>query len=482
MASNPPKLVLRLPGDRPVNESGSLYLMAYAWYTIFDKLGDRNATYYRAVLRWCGSGKVSRDHDKACALFKKAAIKGHPLALYNMFLLLINDYGFKRDPAIAADGLRRAAEAGYEPAIINYAEALYDGIPDWGVEKDDAKALPWLERIKDKNPKYLAAIGNIYYNNKGVPRDYAKAVDYYWEAADKGYVLAWTFLGNAYGYGNGVEKNLEKAIECYVYGIREGSGTDIFERLEKLGLINNIGRLRADAQDKLVGLADAYYSGKDKLKEDKLKAFRLYQLLSPTHTRAECMEAVCIADRVVNKDRTADENRAALLTIRYLIETYPSSTSFTEGYWTMAKAAIWAEVWDDAVVYMERAVKEGCAPAMFQLGLVYLNGEHRPKDEKRAFELIKRASEAGDHDASHALGVCYMNGKGCPINYHEAIMAFFDAWNNAKNTRSAVGLAILYASGKGTKRDVPYAKSLLREVLKIDPNDEQAKEMLEKLK
>ena len=480
MANNTPQLVLRLPGERPVKNTDALYLMAFVWYWIFDKLGDRNATYYLAVLYFCGSGMVRCNHYKAFALFKKAAVKGHPLALYNMFLCLINGYGFNKDLSIAGDALRLAAEGGYEPAVIKYAAALYDGRPDWGVEQDYAKALPWLERIKDKDPKYLAAIGNIYYNNKGVERDYAKAVEYYWEAGDKGLAIAWTGLGDAYAYGNGVERNYDKAVECYVYGIRRGSGTDIFDKMEKTGIENKIAYLQGDTQDKLVALADAYYYGRDKLKKNQKTAFRLYQMLSDTHTRARCMEAVCIAEKI-KQGRSVKDYQDALSTIMDLTDQYPSSTSFSEGYWVLAKAAVLSDMWDHAARQAERAANEGCAPAMHQIGECYLHGKGVERNTKKGFEWLKKACSVGYYEASYDLGICYMKGEGCAVDYHQALMCFYDSWNNLENTQAALGLALLYGLGQGTKRDVPQARRLVKRVLEIEPDNEQAKDILAKL-
>ena len=51
-----------------------------------------------------------------------------------------------------------------------------------------------------------------------------------------------------------------------------------------------------------------------------------------------------------------------------------------------------------------QSAKLGYAPAIFSLGVCYIRGYGVKPDEKRAYELIKQASDAGNIDAQFTLG------------------------------------------------------------------------------
>ena len=55
------------------------------------------------------------------------------------------------------------------------------------------------------------------------------------------------------------------------------------------------------------------------------------------------------------------------------------------------------------------------------LGLMYLNGEGVAKDEAKAFDYFKQASEQGDITSQYWLGFCYENGIGTPKDLNQAM-------------------------------------------------------------
>jgi len=58
-------------------------------------------------------------------------------------------------------------------------------------------------------------MGYHYDRGKGVPQDYAKAVEWYRKAAEQGYFMAQSALGSMYGAGNGVPRDYAKAMEWW---------------------------------------------------------------------------------------------------------------------------------------------------------------------------------------------------------------------------------------------------------------------------
>src|SRR5712664_4001235 len=85
-----------------------------------------------------------------------------------------------------------------------------------GVAQDYAKALEWYEKAADKgNADAMNNIGTLYYNRRGVEQDYAKAREWYEKAAAKDNVVAMYNLGRIYENGQGVAQDYAKARELY---------------------------------------------------------------------------------------------------------------------------------------------------------------------------------------------------------------------------------------------------------------------------
>jgi len=61
---------------------------------------------------------------------------------------------------------------------------------------------------------------------------------------------------------------------------------------------------------------------------------------------------------------------------------------------------------------LRKAAEQGDPEAQFCLGVVYMNGQGVPKDEKRAVEWYRRAAEQGLSEAQLNLGNMYADGRG----------------------------------------------------------------------
>jgi TPR repeat protein len=65
-------------------------------------------------------------------------------------------------------------------------------------------------------------LGWRYKYGEGVKKDLAKAVEWLRQAAEQGYAPAQNALGFCYEFGDGVEKDLKKAIEWYTKAAEQG--------------------------------------------------------------------------------------------------------------------------------------------------------------------------------------------------------------------------------------------------------------------
>ena len=98
-----------------------------------------------------------------------------------------------RDYATALKELSSLAQNGDAKAqnILGEMYVMGNGVP-----KDAAKAEEWFQKAAAQGyAPALINIGNMYYNGVGVPKDVAKAVEWYQKAAAQGEVVAQSYLG-----------------------------------------------------------------------------------------------------------------------------------------------------------------------------------------------------------------------------------------------------------------------------------------------
>ena len=105
------------------------------------------------------------------------------------------------------------------------------------VEDDDAEAVSWYEKAKEKgNVSAITCLGWMYARGKGVVQDDEKAIELYRQAADAGSKLAMNNLGIIYENGKaGQEVNLEEALKWYKLAAENGydGAQESVERVEK---------------------------------------------------------------------------------------------------------------------------------------------------------------------------------------------------------------------------------------------------------
>ena len=93
-------------------------------------------------------------------------------------------------------------------------------------EWDDSEE-PIAENEKEDSEEANYWLGEIYSTSKQIPHDFAKALKYYQESANKGYIKAQMKLGEAYITGNTelVKKNRYKSLEWFRKAVEQGDPT-----------------------------------------------------------------------------------------------------------------------------------------------------------------------------------------------------------------------------------------------------------------
>lgn len=112
----------------------------------------------------------------------------------------------------------------------------------------------------------------------------------------------------------------------------------------------------------------------------------------------------------------------------------------------------------NAISWFEKAAANKYGPAYYQLGSIYLKGDHGASpDPVKAYENFTEGAKLDDEGSLYALGIMYFTGNGTEQNYKAA----FDAWHKCaeKNNKDAqYNIATMYENGQGVEKNLDLAK------------------------
>ena len=113
------------------------------------------------------------------------------------------------------------AKSGEAEAQNALGEAYYDGK---GVTENLTEAVKWFTKAAEQeNAKAEYNLGVCYYYGYGVQyKDRGEAAKWYTKAAEQGYAEAQNSLGYCYEFGEGVDKNLKEAVKWYTKAAEQG--------------------------------------------------------------------------------------------------------------------------------------------------------------------------------------------------------------------------------------------------------------------
>jgi hypothetical protein len=108
---------------------------------------------------------------------------------------------------------RKAADQGLGIAQSALGSLYRDG---QGVPKDYEEAAKWYRKAAEQGiPVGQYYLGSAYWNGQGVPQDYVEAANWFRKAADHGVAMAQATLGFAYWNGEGVPQDYVQAYKWY---------------------------------------------------------------------------------------------------------------------------------------------------------------------------------------------------------------------------------------------------------------------------
>jgi len=222
---DPQKMLQYMKQAARLNHPKAIYVVA-RWYkyhyfgmgshehagTLFRKAADRGHTVALGVCFEYGID-VSADPVKAVAHYRTAAELKDPIALNKLGWCYHKAIGVAADSKKAVEHYRAAAELKDPNALSHLGWCYQKGI---GIAADPAKAVEHYRVAAEmKHPRALVNLGVCYAHGIGVDADPAKAVEHFRAAAELKYPRALNNLGFCYENGIGVNADPAKAVEHY---------------------------------------------------------------------------------------------------------------------------------------------------------------------------------------------------------------------------------------------------------------------------
>lgn len=371
-----------------------------------------------------------------------------------------------------------------------------------GVDPDEelaqsyyTKALEGFMALYDSEPRYCAyRIGRQYLYGQGIEKDTEKAVSYLQVAAGKEHSHAMYLLGGLYLQGGGVERDVDAALEYYI----EAAELDNPYAQYKLGQIYEQG----EVADKDAEKAYAYYAAalnvflKQKGKDDNT----LYRIgtmfLNGRGTAVDYRSAGAFLHEAAElKNQLAIYQLGKL----YLMEENPEK-DIERGlkYLKLAaeggnRYAIYqlGQIYEQGQIaqsdpeasnaFYEKAlhqylkIEDKNETLNYRIAMMYLNGKGTPIDYEKAVEYLQASADSDNALAMYQLGKLHLSGEGIAINEEKALAYFINASDHG-NAFAAFKAGYLYENGIGTEVSVeeayPYYRKALQGFLQIEPKDD----------
>ena len=319
----------------------------------------------------------------------------------------------------------RAAKQGDVLAQSVLGLLYFDGR---GVPKNYREAIKWFRLAAwqgDATAQY--SLGFMYANGKGVPKNDREAVKWYRLAAEQGHVKAQVNLGWIYDNGEGMPKDDREAVKWYRLAAEQG-----------IAIVQSL-------------LGWKYFSGEGVPQNDR-EAVKWYRLAA----KQGLADAQFNLGWMYDNGRGMPENdREAVKWYRLAAEQGDAKAQFNLGNMYFTGRGV-PQNDREAVKWVRLAAEQGHADAQFRLGWMYSNGEGVPKNDREAVKWYKLAAEQGHTTAQSSLGVMYYNGEGVPKNDREAVKWYRLAAEQGY-ANGQYNLGVMYHRGEGVIQDYQEA-------------------------
>ncbi len=286
----------------------------------------------------------------------------------------------------------------------------------------DPRELDRLVELSEQGDvKAQILLGGMYYEGRGVPRDYEQALKWFTRAAEQGEPNASYAIGGMYFIGHGVSRNLAQAVEWF----RKAAERNHADAQRALGWIYERGQGVARDRDEAVRwFVKAAKQGHKGARKKLLKMGVSLDRKDAARVRPKKVEKEIAGDAVASLEypedvrgllRLAERNdgQAQYKLGRKYYEGHEVQKNLGKAFQWFRKAAGQGVVeaqfcmgishHEQAVKWFRKAARQGYPKAQFNLGMMYLDGRGVSRDVDEAIKWFRRASKQGHAKAVHEL-------------------------------------------------------------------------------
>lgn len=350
---------------------------------------------------------------------------------------------------------------------------------------DEAVAL--YQKAADAGDAYaMWRLSNAYGCGDGIDRDEVKALELLKKSADAGCEEAKCFLAEAYIFDwYNIGKDTNKGKKMLDDLVKTTSNSTVLSEYAILFFMDGspygqddekVIRILKKVEDKnnpyyLYLMGGIYECGTDKIEINAEKAIEYYTKAFENGIRRSASRLVGI---YYNGCGNVKADKAKV--IEWLNRGIESNETDCMNYmanFCLSEDSTYHDLHNPqrAVELYRRAAKHGEGSAFFKLGNLYFDGEFLPKDDKKAFENWKKGCELKNDDATSNLAYCYIYGVGCEKDEEKGI-EFYKLAVKYGSGFSANNLYECYLKGAyGVEQDIDLAKEFLLKAAELeDPN------------
>lgn len=462
--------------------TGKDFAEAAKWYRMAAERGNVSAQYNLGLLYSDGEG-VEQNYTEAAKWYQKAADKGNRGAKTSLGWLYENGHGVTKDLTKAVKLYREAAEMGSASAQRNMGIVYEKGI---GVTQDYNEAEKWFKKALETNPDYQKVKDDLarlekkknprksdneesediklfdkgvdyYIGRNGISQDYAQALTYFRQAAEKGLPAAQHNVGFMYEKGLGVTQNYPEAIKWFKMAAEQGYE----ESQAELGEIYDMGR-----------------SGIPQNTEEAIKWYLKVANNPQSHLTSKQMSAILHNMGTIYYDK--QDYPEALKWFRKAAELgYIGSQNNLGVMYNNGQGVVKDEV--EAVKWYRKAAEQGSDIAQFNLGKIYRDGEGVKQNFAEANKWFLKAAEQGNAEAQTSIGVSYLRGRGGFAKDSQKAIEWLQKAAAQGDVNGMNNIGTIYMNGDGVTRDLDKAEEWYKKAQKADPNSDVVKDNLEVL-
>lgn len=446
------------------------YNKAFIW---FQKSAENDyvGAYYQLGRAYYNGLGVDKDEEKAFKWHKKAAENNLAASQYALSLMYKNGEGCDENLVSAYYWVERAAENDYEDAYYVVGRSYLEGIC---VEVNYKKAFYYLSKgylALDTN--CIESLAEMYLKGLNVKKDVYTALELYNRALEFGDRSIYFKVGKVYED----EGLINQAISIYNQGHEEGNlkctqrlgimyynGEGVEKDLEKAMEYMEIAAAKKEPHAMYV-LAVAYYRLNkfgDKTSDiDKALLKEAYELGSPY--AADYL--ACIMLNELKEGKNINKNELVIY-IKFGVENELKESIFKYGY-IYEKGIGIEQDYEKAYYYYTLAAETKYVKAMIKLGDWYKTGIFLNRNIDMAIKWYERAAKEDDIESIEKLIEIYENGIGGRRSDIKAIYYVFKLID-LDAIKGKEKLVYYCFKGIGIEENKEKGYELLEEIKEID--------------